>query len=70
MNQQETQDLFVWAEENITSFKVEDCEESYHCYYNDTFVGGWAGDARSYFFKHNDDLARLIRMYDAFNSIK
>lgn len=70
MNQQEIQSLFAWATDSIVGFEVEDCEESYHCYYNGTFVGGWAGDSREYFFKHSDDLARLIRMYDAFNSVK
>ena len=67
MNQLEIKTLFEWAEMQLSTFESQDCEESIHCYFNDTYVGGWAGDTRAYFYKHNDDLAKLIRMFDAYH---
>ena len=66
MNQTELVELFQWADSTLVAFTVEDCCESEHYYFNSVFVGGWAGDRQQFFFKQNDDLAKLVRMFDAF----
>ena len=68
MNNQEAAQFFAWAEENLRGFEVEDCDESIHYYLNGVFVGGWAGDAREIFYKQNDELAKGLRMYSAYNA--
>lgn len=67
MTQTEIIQFFEWAEENLSQFTVTECDESMHAYFNDTFIGGWAGDSRQYFIKHSDELAKLLRMFDAYN---
>lgn len=64
MNQQELFDLFEWACNELNHFEAVDCDESFHYYFHGEMVGGWAGDRRAYFFKHNDRLAQMIKMYD------
>ncbi|MFZ3461425.1 hypothetical protein [Vibrio harveyi] len=68
MTQGEMQAFFDWASNNLLGFKIDDCEESEHYYLNEKFIGGWAGDARQYFIKHNDELAKALRMMDAANA--
>lgn len=67
MNQEEIQQFLIWLEENIKNARWEDCDESMHFYVGETYVGGWAGDARQFFIKQNDHVAKLLRMMDAAN---
>ncbi|MGD8116954.1 hypothetical protein [Vibrio sp. TRT 29B02] len=67
MNESEARVFFEWAEEHLKGFTVEDCEESTHYYLNGVLVGGWAGDTRQTFYKQNDELAKGLRMFDAYN---
>lgn len=67
MNQTEIKEFFDWAEEHIKDAHWEDCEESQHFYWGEVYLGGWAGDARQFFIKQSDELAKLLRMMDVFN---
>ncbi len=63
MDQSELKQFFTWAQDNVEGFTVEPCEESVHYYINDEYIGGYAGDRREYFFKHNDSsVAALNQM--------
>ena len=64
MNQTELDEFFCWAE-SVAGFETEDCDESEHYYFNNVMVGGWAGDCRQFFLKHNVQVCKLIALYDA-----
>lgn len=64
MNQQEIQMFFQWCDQNLDTFEAVNCDESDHYYINDVFVGGFAGDRRQFFIKHNDELANALTQMD------
>ncbi|EGQ8547893.1 hypothetical protein ACOJUY_004352 [Vibrio alginolyticus] len=68
MTQSEMKNFFDWAEKNLRGFQAQDCDESEHYYLNDECIGGYAGDRRELFIKHNDELAKALRMMDAANA--
>lgn len=65
MNQTEMREFFQWCDVTLKQFTISDCDESEHYYLGDVFIGGWAGDRREFFYKHSDQLAQALRMFDA-----
>lgn len=64
MDQQEMCTFFNWCQNTLRDFNIKDCDESKHYYLKETRIGGWAGDARAYFFDQNDKMATALRMMD------
>lgn len=65
MNQSELKKFFAFCEDNIKTFKVEDCEESEHYYIGSERIGWHAGDSGEFFLDNNNITAKAIRMMDA-----
>jgi hypothetical protein len=65
MNDLELRIMFAWAAENLMKFEVRDCEESEHYYFDGERVGGFAGDAQSYFYEQGDAASKLVKLFDA-----
>ena len=66
----ETEVFFDWCATTLVTFEAQDCDESVHFYVEGVCIGGYDGCRRVYFQEQSDILAKLFRMYDAYNSIK
>lgn len=71
MNQNEIREFLDYCEGNVKNFEVSDCEESVHCYFNDTMIGGYAGDSRSYFINDGTpEFYFLLKSFDSYKEMK
>lgn len=71
MNQSEIREFLDYCEENVRNFNVSDCEESVHCYFNDTMIGGYAGDSRTYFINYGTpEFDFLLKSFDNYKEMK
>ncbi len=70
MNQSELKAFFSFCESRLVGFEISQCDESEHYYLYDVCIGGYAGDRQDFFFNHCDELARALRMFDAYKAVE
>lgn len=63
MNQQELVNFWNWCFEH-TTLRSEPCDESVHYYMGNRYVGGWAGDERSFFINEGEVPNKMVAMYE------